>query len=86
MSILKRLDSKKKRRVPRILVELSREKKIRNCKISNKNLDLIAHFENEFKVKISPATMSRILNKFNLNDDSSDDTYTDSNQLNIQSP
>ncbi len=34
-----------------------------------KNLDLIAHFEIEFKVKISPTTMSRILNKFNLNDD-----------------
>jgi hypothetical protein len=50
-----------------------------------KNLDLIAHFENEFKVKISPAKMSRILNKFNLNDDTSDDTNTDSNQLNIQS-
>ena len=44
-----------------------------------KNLDLIAHFENELKVKISPATISRILNKFNLNND------TDSNQLNIQS-
>jgi len=47
-----------------------------------KNLDLIAHFENEFKIKISPATISRILNKFNLNDDTYD---TDSNQLNIQS-
>ena len=47
-----------------------------------KNLDLIALFENEFKIKISPATISRILNKFNLNDDTYD---TDSNQLNIQS-
>jgi len=47
-----------------------------------KNLDLIAHFENEFKVKILPATISRILNKFNWNDDTYD---TDSNQLNIQS-
>ena len=50
-----------------------------------KNLELNAHFENKFKVKTSPATMSRILNKFKLNDDTSDDTYTDSNQLNIQS-
>ena len=69
-----------------ILVELSREKKseIVRYHIQNpdmKNLDLIAHFENEFKVKISPATISRILNKFNLNDDTYD---TDSNQLNIQ--
>jgi acyl carrier protein len=47
-----------------------------------KYLDLIAHFENEFNVKISPATISRILNKINLNDDTHD---TDSNQLNIQS-
>jgi len=47
-----------------------------------KNLDLIALFENEFKIKISPATISLILNKFNLNDDTYD---TDSNQLNIQS-
>jgi acyl carrier protein len=47
-----------------------------------KNLDLMAHFENEFKIKISPATISLILNKFNLNDDTYD---TDSNQLNIQS-
>ncbi len=29
-----------------------------------KNLDLMAHFENEFKIKISPETISRILNKF----------------------
>ena len=40
-----------------------------------KNVDLIAHFEKEFKVKISSATMSRILNKFDLNDDIFDDTY-----------
>ncbi len=70
-----------------ILVELSREKKseIVRYHIQNldmKNLDLISHFENEFKINISPATISRILNKFNLNDDTYD---TDSNQLNIQS-
>jgi hypothetical protein len=70
-----------------ILVELSREKKseIVRYHIQNldmKNLDLISHFENEFKIKISPATISRILNKFNLNHDTYD---TDSNQLNIQS-
>jgi hypothetical protein len=52
-----------------ILVVLSREKKseIVRYHIQNpdmKNLDLMAHFENEFKIKISPETISRILNKF----------------------
>jgi hypothetical protein len=81
MSILKRLDNtKKKDKVPRILVELSREKKAEIVRYhikypAKKNVDLIAHFEKEFKVKISSATMSRILNKFDLNDDISDDTY-----------
>ncbi len=37
----------------------------------------IAHFEDEIKVKISLATVSRLLNKFTLNDDkrNSSDTY-----------
>jgi len=69
-----------------ILVELSREKKseILRYHIQNqdmKNLDLNAHFENEFKVKILPATISRTQNKFNLNDDTYD---KDSNQLNMK--
>jgi hypothetical protein len=68
MSPIKRLNVSTKK-TPRVLSTLS---KLQKEKIINyhqqypeiSNVDLIAHFEDDFKVKILPCTMSRILKKY----------------------